>query len=210
MAFIKMEAKLLKYNKKVEKKIKKIMEVQMRQAIRAFIRAAVPRIPVDTGMSRGSLMHLGRLLRVRVPIRAKKSRVVTVRGKRYKLDNSELRYEFSPGKGEIKDKDLGAALTKINSVPSDSIDKTNIMKITKDRYIFDLDASIFQLNLHGDRWGALEAGSAAFVNYLETKGLERFPHILEMILTADLKVDGTKRRQGSFKPVETSKRIRRD
>jgi len=46
----------------------KALEVQMRQASREFLRAVIVRVPVYTGMARGSLVPLGRFLRVAVPI----------------------------------------------------------------------------------------------------------------------------------------------
>lgn len=50
------------------KAMKKALEVQFRHAARAFLRAAIPRVPVQTGMARGSFLNIGRLLNVAVPI----------------------------------------------------------------------------------------------------------------------------------------------
>jgi hypothetical protein len=59
-----LEFKHIAYTKAARRKT----EVQFRQAARAFVRAAVPRIPVETGMARGSFLNIGRFLRVAVPI----------------------------------------------------------------------------------------------------------------------------------------------
>jgi hypothetical protein len=45
------------------------VEVQVRQAARAWLRAVIPLVPVFTGTARGSLQPIGRFLRVAVPIR---------------------------------------------------------------------------------------------------------------------------------------------
>jgi len=47
------------------------MDVQLRQAARAWLRAVILKVPVWTGMSRGSLKPLGSFLRVKVPISPK-------------------------------------------------------------------------------------------------------------------------------------------
>ncbi len=50
------------------KTLDKSMNVQLRQAARAWLRAVILKVPVWTGMSRGSLRPLGAFLRVAVPI----------------------------------------------------------------------------------------------------------------------------------------------
>lgn len=50
------------------KTLDKTMEVQLRQAARAWLRAVIVKVPVWTGMSRGSLIPLGAFLRVKIPI----------------------------------------------------------------------------------------------------------------------------------------------
>lgn len=44
------------------------LQIQMRQAARAWLRETLVHVPVWTGMARGSLKPLGRFLRVAVPI----------------------------------------------------------------------------------------------------------------------------------------------
>lgn len=48
--------------------VRQQIELNVRQAAREFIRAAIPRVPVLSGMARGSFLHLGRALRVAIPI----------------------------------------------------------------------------------------------------------------------------------------------
>jgi hypothetical protein len=44
------------------------MEIQLRQAARAWLRAVIVKVPVWTGMSVGSFIPLGAFLRVKIPI----------------------------------------------------------------------------------------------------------------------------------------------
>jgi len=50
------------------KTLDQTMDVQMRQAARAWLRAVILKVPVWTGMSRGSFKPLGAFLRVAIPI----------------------------------------------------------------------------------------------------------------------------------------------
>jgi hypothetical protein len=46
----------------------KAVQVQIRQAAREWLRAVILKVPVYTGMAKGSLLPLGRYLRVAIPI----------------------------------------------------------------------------------------------------------------------------------------------
>lgn len=48
--------------------LRKAAEAQVRQAAREWLRAVIPRVPVFTGTARGTLIPLGRFLKVAVPI----------------------------------------------------------------------------------------------------------------------------------------------
>jgi len=54
--------------------MQKRLGVAIRQAARAFLRAAVREVPIQTGEARGSLQPLGKFLRVAVPIPGAKPR----------------------------------------------------------------------------------------------------------------------------------------
>ena len=66
----------LKINKKkISEKTHKLVSATFREGIREFYRAAFASVPVDTGMARGSLIPLGRLIRnVPTSITPKRSR----------------------------------------------------------------------------------------------------------------------------------------
>lgn len=53
--FTRVDIDLIGYKKSLDK----IMTVQIRQAAREWLRAVIPRVPVYTGTSRGSLQPLG-------------------------------------------------------------------------------------------------------------------------------------------------------
>lgn len=127
--------------------LKKAIEVQFRQAARAFIRAAVPLIPVDTGMARGSFLNIGRFLKVAVPINPLR------RGQRY-----------YPG-GLPKTPQAGANL----STPI-----TEIFTWDGDKLAFTFQSKVLHLTLEdhiGVRsptapWKAFDAGRDAFMSTL--------------------------------------------
>ena len=48
--------------------MEEVVRTQMRQAAREWLRAVIPRVPVWTGTSRGTLQPLGRFLKVAVPV----------------------------------------------------------------------------------------------------------------------------------------------
>lgn len=64
-----MELMDLKFDVKgFRKTVDAALQTQLRMAAREWLRAVIPRVPVYTGMSRGTLQPLGQFLRVAVPI----------------------------------------------------------------------------------------------------------------------------------------------
>lgn len=64
-----LQLKKIKFNKaQYSKTLTEALEAQVRQAARAFLRAALEKVPTYTGMARGSLIPLGRFLNVSIPI----------------------------------------------------------------------------------------------------------------------------------------------
>jgi len=53
---------------KYTKTLDAAMDVQMRQAARAWLRAVITKVPIWTGMAQGSLRPLGTFLKVAIPI----------------------------------------------------------------------------------------------------------------------------------------------
>lgn len=124
--------------------VREAIEAEFRQAARAFIRAAIPRVPVQTGMARGSFLNVGRFLRVAVPI------TPTRFNQRY----------YPPGGGSIpKTPESGAAL---------STRPESMIKRQGNRVTFTFQTGVFHYTLEdaiGVRsgpWGSFAAGRAAF------------------------------------------------
>jgi hypothetical protein len=162
----------------MSKTLKETLSRQIRQALRAFLRAAIPRIPVDTGESRGSLLHLSRLLRVKNTIKPRRFRTVTVDGKQYTIDNTELL--------KTKNKDTGAAQTFVNGRRSSNLTKNNMFNVNKTTFNFKFKTDILQIDIHDDKWGAFKAGRSAFIEYLEEVAPTKMPSIINFIETEEL------------------------
>lgn len=141
------------------KAFRKALEIQMRQATRAFLRAAIPLVPVQTGMARGAFLNIGRFLNVAVPI------TPTVFGKFY-----------YPGRLP-KTAETGALLT---THPED------IITIEGDRITLHIDTQIIHLALediigvHSGPWGSFEAGRKAFIKAMKNIK-QRLPKIKSYI-----------------------------
>ena len=127
--------------------LRKAIEVQFRQAARAFIRAAVPLIPVETGMARGSFLNIGRYLRVAIPI-----------------NPTKFRQRYYPG-GLPKTPQAGANL---------STPVSEIFNWDGDKLVFTFQSDVLHLSLEdqiGVRsptapWKAFDAGRDAFMSTL--------------------------------------------
>lgn len=139
------------------------IEAEFRQAARAFIRAAIPRIPVQTGMAKGSFLNVGRFLRVAVPI------APTRFNQRY----------YPPGGGNSipKTPESGAALS---TQPNEMITRVG------NRFVFEFSSRVFHLTLedligvHSGPWGAFAAGRAAFMQRMRQLRT-RLPRIGEYV-----------------------------
>ena len=68
---------------------KKSYEDILIKAAKAFVLAAYPKVPVETGMSRGSFLKLARKLKITIPIVPKRHKIVT------------KKYETKTGKEKI-------------------------------------------------------------------------------------------------------------
>ena len=148
-------------SKKYSAALKKRLEKEFRLAVAAFVRAAVPLIPVQTGMARGSFLNIGALVRELVPI------TPTRFNQRY--------YATASGASLPKTPAQGAAL---------STPKSQILKWDGNTFKFQFQSRVFHLTLNDffgggsptAPWGAFEAGRQAFMNHL--KGLKGvFPDV---------------------------------
>lgn len=193
--FLRLTMDLTKLDPKLAQKlINQGAEVQMRNAVRAFIRAAVQKIPVQTGMARGSFLHLGRILRVNVPINPTKT------GK----------YYHAPAKGRYKTKELGARLTTFGGNTLGTV-----VSVEGNKLNFAIDTRIFHLTLNDlvgssgtGPWGAFEAGRLAFINYLEKHGPDRMPDLVDYTVVSRLSVGRGGITKKSFKPERKQRKIK--
>jgi hypothetical protein len=131
--------------------IRQALLAHFKKAARAFVRAAVPLIPVQTGMARGSFLNIGLFLNVAVPINPTQFN----------------KFYYPPEGGRLpKNAAIGANLT---TAPRDMIKITSENRIT-----FEIQSRVFHLTLEdiiGVRsgpWHSFEAGRIAFMNVLRT------------------------------------------
>lgn len=97
---------------------------QLIHAAREFVRSAVPRVPVWSGMARGSFLHLGRLVGASVPISPKET------GKTY----------FHRGVRLPKTPESGARLA---TAPDRALRQEG-----QDTFIFEFFTDVFHYNLN--------------------------------------------------------------
>jgi len=147
--------------RKYTKTLEQAIEVQVRQGAREFVRAAVPLIPVLTGMARGTLQPLGRFLRVAVPIRPTARRS----GRGAEAGAFRSSFEFKQvGKAFIFTFGHNVEHFRINDIVSNP---------------FTASAP----------WQALEAGERAFLKYMETIAVKRLPLAHEASFFIDTGLD---------------------
>lgn len=136
------------------KKLHNNMTRLWKDATRAFIAETISLIHVDTGMSRSSLVPLGRMVKM----------VTAVKAFNPKRGPWPSR---SPAKGEA----LGAKSFRLNfGTPARPV------------FLFEFNINVFQWSLHDDEWRALESGQEAFLNYLKENAINYVPRLDEWIL----------------------------
>jgi len=135
-----------------------MMKVQMRQAAREWLRAVIEKVPVWTGMSRGSLKPLGRFLRVAISIRP----VAKRKG-------------MGPGAGEaFQSFSFGVQGTTYSFEFDEGVEHYLINEF------HDVSHSI-PLRTPGP-YHSFEAGNQAFIRYVENEMPKRFPRVEKFIV----------------------------
>ena len=129
------------------KAVRDAMETQFRKAARAFIRAASPLVPVQTGMAKGSFANVGRALGVAIPIAPRRT------GLTYRAPGSSLTLPKTP--------ESGASL----STPPEEL-----FKWVNNRLTFTFQTKVFYYAIEDQYglvskqpWGSFAAGRAAFI-----------------------------------------------
>lgn len=183
-------------------KQKEVLDGFMRQAARAYVRAAISKIPIQTGMARGSYLNIGRFLKVAIPLTgASNYRIRNRRGKSYKEKNF---WYYPPGTGRRlpKTPETGAKLTafKLGLVP----------KADGFAHEFTINSKVFHLTLEDQigvksptaPWHSTQAGREAWLAYM--RGLKkRMPKITDFISMTTISFG-----RGSGRLVETHGRLR--
>lgn len=137
---------------------------KMFDAARAFVRAAIPKVPVDTGMARGTFLNVGKLLDITIPINPKSF------GKIYSYGGLRL----------PKQKESGAAL---------AISADRAIRLEGNTFIFEFAQDVFHYNLneffggHAPTapWGSYKAGQIAFEETFTKDFIKDFPQVKDYI-----------------------------
>ena len=154
----------------------------MREAAREFLRAAIPRVPVDTGMALGNLVPLGRFLNLRVPIYPKHK-------------GSKTYYHYGKRTQYVQDKELGEIASDI----FDGRPAFRFVEITpqhpRGEFSINIGTSHFVAKdgsrVVGGRvllpdsktpWGAIDAGADAWVEYMVKAKEKAVPNLLDYLV----------------------------
>lgn len=137
--------------KRFLKTYREMAAIQTKQAARAFLRAVVQRVPVDTGQARGTLLPLGRFLRVAVPI-----------------SSTNERENKNPETGAQGDKQL------LFRFPSYSTGE--FFEIEPQLFYYwwnDFYSHNYPNSPNPTPWRSIEEGVEAFLLYMRTTAIER-------------------------------------
>lgn len=157
------------------KTVRLVMQRRMRVAARAFVRAAIKNVPVQSGMARGSFLNIGRLLRrISIPISP------TVTGTFYYRNGVKI----------AKNPEAGALL----STPEEEV-----LTDTGDIYYFNYGTDVFHYNIneffggHAPTapWLSYAAGHAAFIADMNEKLVRHLPSIKQFLIVDKIEVNGT-------------------
>jgi hypothetical protein len=143
------------------------VQTQMRQAAREFLRAVINRVPIDTGEARGTLLPLGRFLRVSVPI-----------------DVLNAKANKNPDTGEIN-----APLL----FDFETTGKGEYFTVQMQLFHFwwnDFFTHNYENPQIDPPWHSIEDGVKAFMDYIKTDGYKRLPRLKEFLFVSRIKVDG--------------------
>lgn len=150
---------------KFHKTLRNNLQIRIRQAARAFVKAAIVKIPVDTGEARGTFLPLGRFLNVAVPIGGEPRR-----GKSAQTGsspNKQLLFTFgSEELGEYFEIDWQLFHFWFNDFFTHHYPKGQLPT----------------------PWGSIEAGKQAFMEYMKTEAPRLMPRLNEFIEVRRFKV----------------------
>lgn len=153
---------------------RKATQLVYREAVIKFVKAAILRVAVDSGMSRGSFLRLGELLQIPIPINPQPGHDKIYRG--------------ATGKFRVpKDKFAGRALaTRYGSIQ-------DIVTIDGNKLNFSFATSVYQYFLQEfgfgrpstqipPPWHSAEDGKRAFLAYVNANLKKRLPDLRKYII----------------------------
>ena len=155
---------------------KKAIALEMRNAARKFVEAALPRVPVRTGFARGTLLNLTDAIGMAAassPAAFKKK--LAKRPKQNSPVNGLVEYY----EGVLKTPDAARAF----STPSNRVFTNNGKS-----WQFNYDNTVLYYEINDERlnWRSYQYGTAAFIDYLERTGLQRIPAITDYLIRKKL------------------------
>lgn len=175
---IQVKAELFKFNKeKYLKAVNEAIKLAFTKGAQQFLLAAVPKIPIYTGFSRGAFRELEELVgKVTKDAQSGGYRIRTTRsagekrgaGAVEKVRNvpARHRYYYPPGGGRVfKTNQSGRPFAKV-SFPS------GVATVARGRaeFIFKFTVDITYVDkLDKTRWGAFKAGEEAMMRYIEAR-----------------------------------------
>ncbi len=151
---------------KFNKTLRERLNVQVRNAAREFVRAAIVNIPVDTGEARGTFLPLGRFLNIAVPI------------------NGDPEPDKNPTTGAGPDKQL------LFTFPSNQYGV--YFQIDWQLFHFWFNEFFETRSNHYKPWDSIEAGREAFLEYMRTVAPLRLPKLKDFITASYLDSSGGK------------------
>lgn len=163
---------------------RKAVDQAVIKAARKFLLAAVPRIPIYSGMARGALSNLED-----VAGRVDNGRIRGTLGgwKNRKKFNPNTVYYYPPGKNRVVRTNLQGR--KFATKAKEIISEGRLTKATKGSRIvfkFSVDITYFDY-LDKNKWGAFKAGKAAFDAELKKRLKTDLPQLGKYLIRREIK-----------------------
>ena len=150
-----------------------IMEIQMRQAAREWLRAVIVKVPVWTGMSRGSLKPLGAFLRVKVPI----SPVASRKGMGIAAGEKKSSFEFTKENGRyIFRFEENVAHYTVNEYYNANVSSPEVANPDKGK----IGGTGLNLKNPGP-YGSFKAGGKAWQRYIDANLADKLPKVADFV-----------------------------
>jgi hypothetical protein len=157
------------------KKLHENMTRLWKDATKEFIVEAIKLVHIDTGMSRSSLLPLGRLVRMVTAIKAYGSRTP---GKGGPVRKSRTGYTDLAGNYDPTINRTAALGEKLG----ERAFRLNFGSPARPVFHFEFNIKVYQYALHEEDWESIERGQEAFLAYLKNNAINYVPKLAEWIL----------------------------